>query len=119
MKRLEKANVVVPFHTRVFCISEVSQNELTYRFDQNECVIFGLYLLETSRSFFAPHQRESCVFRIFHNVVLHTTGSSNTWLFVSYRKDPAKYDYTGERAADDEVPWCFCFMALYFGVPSV
>lgn len=32
MKRLEKANVVVPFHTLVFCMSEVSQKELTHRF---------------------------------------------------------------------------------------
>ena len=104
------------FHTLVLSLSEFSQKEVTHKFDQNECDSFVLYLLETSTAFFPRHQLESFVFTILHNVVLHTRGSSNTSFFVYYSKDPAKYDYTGERAADDEVPWCFSLFGCTLSV---
>lgn len=107
---------MVPFHTLVLSLSEFSQKELTHKFDQNEGDNFGLYLLETSTAFFARHQPESFVITILDKVVLHTRGSSNTSFFVSYCKDPAKYDYTGERAADDEVPWCFSLFGCTLSV---
>lgn len=107
---------MVPFHTLVLSLSEFSQKELTHKFDQNEGDNFGLYLLETSTAFFARHPPESFVITILDKVVLHTRGSSNTSFFVSYCKDPAKYDYTGERAADDEVPWCFSLFGCTLSV---